>query len=560
METLMRQSVKSNNGIKIWTMLVTAFSVLLLVLPGQISAAQNHIRIVMNPQNGAGGASEIFVVPGGAMPDITPPTRRGYTFLGYWSGASGKGEQYYDEAGRALRPCGFTDTAALYAFWKVRTYAVIYENMAGAVIDANTPLTHTYGLNTRIPDPVKAGYTFFGWQINGSTIASRGLTLGAGAYDADITLSAVWNKAALVTLVDNATETVTMHDEDLRQVFQRQVTDAQAGVTAADLNSEEVLLTLYASDADEQAQGAEDILSLAQGEVLKFYDFSVTKSVTKEAGSGTVTTSLHELPNTVQVEITLGAAIRGRQSYRVYRYHNGRAEPIPMGLAEDPEQKKESFELSADGTILKLHTRRLSTYAVVGGEKILGGSGTVEEGAAEVDVQARVKEGGDGPVYKVDIVWGPMQFTYSTGRSWDTVEHRYTDVRIYDWIPAECYSGGNNRITVYNHSNADVAVDFAVFPLLKEGADTSLMDGVDMTVNQTNTADGPPAAGVFLTKVPGEGEPAPCINGYLRLNGSPTDPEFYKGLVTDEEGYVKVAGIAVTITHLDGPRTPKRIS
>ena len=95
---------------------------------------------------------------------------------------------------------------------------------------------------------------------------------------------------------------------------------------------------------------------------------------------------------------------------------------------------------------------------------------------------------------------------------------------------------------------------------MKEGADTSLMDGVDMTVNQTNTADGPPAAGVFLIKVPGEGEPAPCINGYLRLNGSPTDPEFYKGLVTDEEGYVKVAGIAVTITHLDGPRTPKRIS
>ena len=97
-----------------------------------------------------------------------------------------------------------------------------------------------------------------------------------------------------------------------------------------------------------------------------------------------------------------------------------------MGPEADESQQKESFELSDDGTRLTLHTRRLSTYAVVGGERFLGGTGTVEQDNAGMDVEARMKEGGDGPVYKVDIEWGPMRFSYSTGRRWDPDEHRYT--------------------------------------------------------------------------------------------------------------------------------------
>ena len=533
--------------------------VLITMVPARTTFAasgENYIKIVLDAQGGITGTSEIYVKQGAPLPAITPPVRRGYTFEGYWTGASGQGIRYYDAGGNPLISNEFTDTAALYALWKANRYSIIYKNMDGAQYGELHPESHTYGLNTKISDPTKEGYTFFGWQVNGSIIASQQLTLGAIVFAEDITLTAVWNRAALVTTEVNSTETVSMSTEDLRKVFGRQVSNHTAGVTAEDLNSEEVRLTMTASDKDELAEGAADIIHLAQGEVLKFYDFSVSKTVIKQDGTS-VTGNLTELPNTVQVDITLSENLRGRSSYRVYRYHAGQAEAIPLGPEADESQQKESFELSDDGTRLTLHTRRLSTYVVVGGERFLGGTGTVEQDNAGMDVEARMKEGGDGPVYKVDIEWGPMRFSYSTGRRWDPDEHRYTDVRIYDWIPEECYTGGNNRITVYNHSNADVMIGFTVFPRLKEGSSVSLMNGVEMVVSTENKKDCDAASEVLLPKVPLEGADSPAINGYLRLNGSPEDPEFYKGMETDPDGYVSVADIAVTITHLGGQRTPK---
>ncbi|MEG2421517.1 MAG: InlB B-repeat-containing protein, partial [Oscillospiraceae bacterium] len=521
-------------------------------------AGGNRITIIMNPQGGSGGTLEINVENGTKMPTIDPPTRWGYDFAGYWSAASKQGKQYYNAQGApTVTNCDFTQNTALYAHWTIKTMGITYLNMEGATPGASAPISHTYGANTTVPNPTKPSYTFFGWQVNDSTVASQGLVLGAAAYNADITLNAVWNKAALVTLVNSTAETVTMLDGDLRNVFNHQVTDPTAGVTIDDLNSEEVKLTLTAKDADNLAEGAADIIKLAQGEVLKFYDFSISKTV-KKLNVNPVITNLNELPNTVQVEITLGNSLKGSSAYRVYRYHGGKAEAIPHGPITDPTDRRESFELSPDGTKLILHTRRLSTYAVVGSEKALGGSGTIERGEAGLDVQAQVLEGGSGPVYKIDIKFGKMYFTYSTGRTWDPDAHRYTDVRIYDWIPDACYTGGNNEVTVFNHSNADVSVGFAVNPILKAGASESLLNGVDMVMKNENRADGTPAQNVFLSKVPVEGATAPFINAYLRLNGSPIDPEFYKGLVTNAEGYVQIADITVIIGYLGGPRTPKK--
>ncbi|MEG1879209.1 MAG: hypothetical protein RR211_06210, partial [Pseudoflavonifractor sp.] len=102
------------------------------------------------------------------------------------------------------------------------------------------------------------------------------------------------------------------------------------------------------------------------------------------------------------------------------------------------------------------------------------------------------------------------------------------------------------------------SVGFAVNPILKAGAKESLLNGVDMVMKNENRADGTNAQNVFLSKVPIEGAAAPSISAYLRLNGSPINPEFYKGLVTNPEGYVQIADITVIIGHLGGPRTPKK--
>ena len=53
------------------------------------------------------------------------------------------------------------------------------------------PTAHVYGTNTAIADPVKTGYTFNGWKVNGGA-AVKNLTLGATDYTNVISLQATW--------------------------------------------------------------------------------------------------------------------------------------------------------------------------------------------------------------------------------------------------------------------------------------------------------------------------------------------------------------------------------
>ena len=132
-----------------------------VVLASASSMEYGHVKIILNPQGGTGGTAELYVEFGQAMPQITPPTRRGYEFMGYFTASSGQGEKYYDSNGKPMiLTCGFTDTTGLYAFWQVRTYSITYQNMEGAQYGANKPVSHMYGLNTTISDPVRSGYEF----------------------------------------------------------------------------------------------------------------------------------------------------------------------------------------------------------------------------------------------------------------------------------------------------------------------------------------------------------------------------------------------------------------
>ncbi|WP_081820215.1 InlB B-repeat-containing protein [Robinsoniella sp. KNHs210] len=518
-----------------------------------LAAGDNRVHIYLRPMGGGAGTSEIYVPYGENMPQIEIPVRRGYSFQGYYEKANGQGKRYYDESGKALISCDFLETSAVYAAWQVRTYKIIYENMEQASSGTDNPVTHTYGKTTAVSDPAREGYEFFGWRINNSLTASKGLVIGAVSYDTALVLSATWNRSKQVTVVDNATETVVMDSNDLRRVYEQQVEDARNGVTADDMDSDEIILTMSARDAGELDEGASDIIQLAQGEVIKFYDFSVTKSVKKQSDSKAIVTGLNQIPNTVQVQITLSPEIGQRSGYRVYRYHNGAAELIPDGPVADPTDQTEYFEYAKDSqsgeTILTIHTRRLSTYAVVGNSKILPDQTTqlTSGGTAELDVQTRVLEGGDGAVYKVDITWGGMEFEYSIGKMWDPDEHRYSSI-VYDWLP-HGFDGSNNRVTVYNHSNADVMVDIVTLPYE--------LPGVDILLNRENAVQSTPATALLLSRVPAESEPAPAVSGYLRLVGTPSNLEFETSGSPNENGYIRIANVAVTITYKGGPRTPK---
>lgn len=66
-------------------------------------------------------------------------------------------------------------------------------------------------------------------------------------------------------------------------------------------------------------------------------------------------------------------------------------------------------------------------------------------------------------VYSVDIAWGSMEFTYTDASegTWNPQDHSYDGAMAAAW---SCKEDGADRITVTNHSNAEIAVSFRYDP------------------------------------------------------------------------------------------------
>lgn len=74
--------------------------------------------ITLNAMGGTGGTTSITVTFDAAMPNITIPSRNGYTFKGYFSEQNGSGKQYYDENGSSTNSWTTASNATLYALWE----------------------------------------------------------------------------------------------------------------------------------------------------------------------------------------------------------------------------------------------------------------------------------------------------------------------------------------------------------------------------------------------------------------------------------------------------------
>jgi len=146
-----------------------------------------------------------------ALPDITVPTRTGYTFGGYYSSTGGSGTQYYNASGVSVRSYDKTSDITLYAKWTPNQYKITLDNQ-GATTAGSTSVTATY--NSVIPSitlPTKSGYKFFGYYT---------ATDGSGTkyYDFQGERLITWNLTSNLTLYaywvsDNNTVTCSGYDE-----------------------------------------------------------------------------------------------------------------------------------------------------------------------------------------------------------------------------------------------------------------------------------------------------------------------------------------------------------
>lgn len=78
----------------------------------------NTYTVTLNAGEGTGGTASVQATFDAAMPNISIPSRNGYTFKGYFSEANGAGTQYYDANGSSTNSWVTPSDATLYAAWE----------------------------------------------------------------------------------------------------------------------------------------------------------------------------------------------------------------------------------------------------------------------------------------------------------------------------------------------------------------------------------------------------------------------------------------------------------
>ncbi|MBP3284400.1 MAG: InlB B-repeat-containing protein [Clostridia bacterium] len=64
------------------------------------------------------GTTSLTITYGATMPNITVPTKTGYTFYGYYTATNGGGTKYYNSDGRSLTTMDLGQDTTLYAYWQ----------------------------------------------------------------------------------------------------------------------------------------------------------------------------------------------------------------------------------------------------------------------------------------------------------------------------------------------------------------------------------------------------------------------------------------------------------
>jgi uncharacterized repeat protein (TIGR02543 family) len=166
--------------------------------------------ITFNQQSGTGGTASTTATYDSPMPSITLPTRTGYTFQGYYTGASGTGVKYYNFDGTSARNWDQTSGDTLFAYWIANSFVVIL-NAGGGTTASNSAISITYETSIEAFNvnmlPTRTGFIFNGYYTEPSggilRINSSGyVALTNTTYTALVTLYAQWTANSFTITLD----------------------------------------------------------------------------------------------------------------------------------------------------------------------------------------------------------------------------------------------------------------------------------------------------------------------------------------------------------------------
>lgn len=125
---------------------------------------QSQFNITFNKQSGIGGTDFIITTnKDGTLTSITPPTRKYHVFEGYFTQASGGGEQYYNAAGAVVDNKKLEANTTLFAKWRQNQFELRFDKLGG-VGGTDNIYTEAEGVLPEIVLPTRVGHTLSGYS------------------------------------------------------------------------------------------------------------------------------------------------------------------------------------------------------------------------------------------------------------------------------------------------------------------------------------------------------------------------------------------------------------
>lgn len=141
--------------------------------------------------NGGTVSTETLTVTFDARFTLPVPSRKGYTFTGWFNGSTRYGDGTWTR----------TSDLSLSAEWEPTKYAVSYD-LKGGSNHASNPSRYTLLDSFTLKDPSRTGYAFLGWTYAGQTVPSKSVSVPVGTTG-ELSYTANW-KANEYTLSFNA--------------------------------------------------------------------------------------------------------------------------------------------------------------------------------------------------------------------------------------------------------------------------------------------------------------------------------------------------------------------
>ena len=157
------------------------------------------VTITLNNQSATStGTTSVTATYGSALPNISPPSRTGYTFDGYYTATNGGGTKIYNADGTpAISVSNYTSGFTLYAKWTVYKTVTVTANLSAAVGKLVGGGSYPQGTTVTIEAYPAFGYVLTGWLRNEVEFAGNKQNQITFTISDDCTYTAVFDEAGV---------------------------------------------------------------------------------------------------------------------------------------------------------------------------------------------------------------------------------------------------------------------------------------------------------------------------------------------------------------------------